>query len=250
MPEKRLFGLYQGAQREKPGNCGVVLCYPMGREYLLAHRSFRHLATHLSQAGFPVLRFDFYGCGDSFGSSEEGSLDQWMSDLSLAVNELRRRSGTRRTCLMGLRLGATLALNTATARRDIDSLVLWNPVLSGTTFLNEMHSLHSAIFKHLRNETQDEIGVLGFRLTDRLVSELRQVNAYSASKKPAPQVLVIQSQEKEEGEAFARHLAETGAGVESRFVPFASVWREGLYRSHVPVPVLENILSWIREVNA
>jgi hypothetical protein len=28
------------------------------------------------------------------------------------------------------------------------------------------------------------------------------------------------------------------------------VWTEGLYRSHVPAPVLQAIVSWIAEVNA
>lgn len=252
--ETRLLGIYQPAQRENPGRCGVVLCYPMGREYLLAHRSFRQLANQLSQAGFPVLRFDFHGCGDSYGTSEEGSISHWLRDLSSAVVEMRKRSASRRICLVGLRLGATLAITSATERHDIDSMVLWNPVLSGAAFLNEMRCLHNVLFKHLRGRNSDpaddDIGLLGFRLTQFMQADLEKIDLYANHKKPAPRILVVQSEEEQQGQRYARHLSATGAQVDSRFVAFAPVWTEGVYRSHVPAPVLAEILSWITEVNA
>jgi alpha/beta superfamily hydrolase len=254
-PEKSLLGLYQLAAGEQSRTCGVVLCYPMGREYLLAHRSFRQLATQLSQAGFPVLRFDFYGCGDSQGSSEEGSLGRWMNDLSAAVTEMRKRSGVRRICLVGLRVGATLAMNVGVERHDIDCMVLWNPVVSGTSFLREMQTLHSSVFKHLQAAASDcsqeeESGLLGFRLTDAMRADLAQIDLHKIRKKPASKILVIQSESAAQGAELAQHLDTTGAKVDSKVVPFASVWTEGLYRSHVPAPVLQAIVSWVAEVNA
>ena len=43
----------------------IVLCQPLGHGYLRAHRAFRNLAVSLASQGFHVLRFDYYGCGDS-----------------------------------------------------------------------------------------------------------------------------------------------------------------------------------------
>lgn len=254
-PEKSLLGIYQPAAGKHSTTCGVVLCYPMGREYLLAHRSFRQLATQLSQAGFPVLRFDFYGCGDSHGNSEEGNLGRWMNDLSAAVTEMRKRSGARRICLLGLRLGATLAINVGAERHDIDCMVLWNPVVSGTSFLQEMQTLHSSVLKHLQAPISDcsqeeETGLLGFRLTEAMRADLSQIDLYKTRKKPASKVLLIHSESAAQGADLAQHLGATGAKVDSKVVPFASVWTEGLYRSHVPAPVLLAIVSWITEVNA
>ena len=54
----------------------MVLCYPGGQEYIRSRRAFRQLAIRLSSAGFPVLRFDYHGCGDSSGDDDEGKISQ------------------------------------------------------------------------------------------------------------------------------------------------------------------------------
>ncbi len=79
--------------------CAVVLCYPIGQEYIRSHRAIYQLAVRLSQAGFHVLRFDYFGCGDSEGDFEEGSLAQWTSDIHSAIAEIQERSGLTSICL-------------------------------------------------------------------------------------------------------------------------------------------------------
>ena len=64
---KPLFGCYHVPQSALRRDCGVLFCAPMGSEYVRFHRAYRQLADRLAKAGFPVLRFDFYGCGDSSG---------------------------------------------------------------------------------------------------------------------------------------------------------------------------------------
>ena len=107
--ETSLFGCYHAPEPGYPRPCGVVLCAPMGEESIRFHRAYRQLASRLSARGFAVLRFDYYGCGDSLGASDQGDIGQWQRDISAAIGELRRRSGVGTVCLMGLRLGATLA---------------------------------------------------------------------------------------------------------------------------------------------
>ena len=50
---------------------GVVLCPPLGYEYVCAHRTIRHLAEALAAAGFCVLRVDYDGTGDSSGDHDD-----------------------------------------------------------------------------------------------------------------------------------------------------------------------------------
>src|SRR5215217_413896 len=77
--QKPLYGVYH-PPKSQPGRpvrtTGVVLCYPLGQEYMRAHRAFRQLATLLTKSGFPVLRFDYYGTGDSGGDGDAGDVDK------------------------------------------------------------------------------------------------------------------------------------------------------------------------------
>ena len=128
--EKPLFGCYHAPQAGPTRDCGVVLCHSMGNEYIRFHRAYRQLAIHLSNVGFPVLRFDFYGCGDSSSGCEQGQLRQWLTDISTAIDEIRRRCGLTKICLVGLRLGGSLAMLAGAARGDINGMVLWDPVVN------------------------------------------------------------------------------------------------------------------------
>ncbi len=101
---KRLFGVFHppvGTSKK----LGVVLCQPLHREYLLAHRAMRVLASSLAKSGHPVLRFDYYGCGDSAGDGGETRLDRCCEDIKAAVSELQDMGGVRNVGLVGLRLG-------------------------------------------------------------------------------------------------------------------------------------------------
>ena len=70
-------------------------CQPLGHEYIRAHRTFNQLAAGLARAGFPVLRFDYSGTGDSSGADEMGSVKRWMADVreAMGVGPPRRRIG-------------------------------------------------------------------------------------------------------------------------------------------------------------
>jgi len=70
-PGKELFGCLHAPEPDCCLDCGVVVCQPFGHEYVNSHRALRQLAKRLVDAGFPVLRFDYYGCGDSRGETTE-----------------------------------------------------------------------------------------------------------------------------------------------------------------------------------
>src|SRR5947207_597585 len=104
-----LFGWYHPpAGQRRTG--GIVICNPLGDDLCRAHRPLRHLAERLAAGGFPVLRFDYRGTGDSAGDEREPArVAGWLGDIARAVEELRARAGVSRVSLVGLRAGATLA---------------------------------------------------------------------------------------------------------------------------------------------
>ena len=80
-PARPLFGCYHPPKGVNARDSVVVLCYPVWREYMRAHRSCRQTANRLSQMGYPVLRFDYSGSGDSAGDSEQGDVEQWLVEI-------------------------------------------------------------------------------------------------------------------------------------------------------------------------
>src|SRR4051812_23634871 len=97
-----------------PGRTAVLLCSPWGYEALCIRRAWRMLGDALAAAGFPSLRFDYPGSGDSLGEAADGgSLDVLKASLRRAAQELRALTRARRLVLVGQGLGATLAAELA-----------------------------------------------------------------------------------------------------------------------------------------
>jgi pimeloyl-ACP methyl ester carboxylesterase len=211
------------------------------------------LATLLAAAGFPVLRFDFYGCGDSGGECEEGRVRRWLNDISSAVGEIRRRSSAFKISLVGLRLGGTLSMMAGAERQDIDGMVLWDPVISGRAYIEELKTFHREMLRRghvasAANETQTEF--LGFAFPDDMLADLDGVDLLAITRKPANNVLVIESHEKPGCVELSDRLHSINAGVKHRHLPNPQfwIWMEDFTRVPVPGPVLHSILDWISEV--
>jgi exosortase A-associated hydrolase 2 len=101
-------------------------------------------ARAFAAIGWGVLQIDLFGCGDSSGEFREARWDIWKQDLAYARRWLENRI-TAPVSLWGLRLGALLALDFARDEaRTIDRIILWQPVISGETFLNQFLRLRTA----------------------------------------------------------------------------------------------------------
>ena len=107
MRQRRLFGIYEPARTSSAH--AAVLCNPWGNEYIHAYRSLRQLALLLTIAGFHILRFDYYGTGNSAGDMIDADVQGWKADIETAMDELRHITDLQQVTLVGLRLGATLA---------------------------------------------------------------------------------------------------------------------------------------------
>ncbi|MDX1695840.1 MAG: alpha/beta hydrolase, partial [Ketobacteraceae bacterium] len=128
---RQLYGVLHPAEGASFRDEAVVLCYPYGQEYERAHRAFKILANNLSNLGYEVLRFDYAGTGDSWGDSDDISMAEWQADIRQAVAEAKDTAGVDRVSLIGLRLGATLALMAADRIEGLHRVVCWDPVVDG-----------------------------------------------------------------------------------------------------------------------
>lgn len=250
----RLFGCYHAPRPGAARDCGVVLCYPMGHEYIVSHRAYQKLAVRLSQAGFPVLRFDFYGCGDSAGDGDQGHLGQWLADIATAIDEIRRRGRVVKVCLLGLRLGGSLAILAGVQRGDVAGLVLWDPVISGKAYVEQLTQIHHETLQHANKPPSSTLvkerptELLGFPLTDSLFADLIKLDLLALRQKPANNVLIIKSASDADGGRFTEHVKSTAAQVESQHLPGPQLWTEDVNKVLVPNQILHSVVAWMSRV--
>ena len=251
-PDEPLFGCYHTPQAGSARGMGVVLCHPMGREYVRSHRTYRQMASRLCDAGFHVLRFDLYGCGDSSGDTEQGTIDRWLDDVSMATNEMRRRCGSDRVCLVGLRFGATLALLAASKQGNIDSLVLWDPIVNGTAYVEEMKVLHQKMLSGLNLEWdphQRPTELLGYPVADSMLKDLENLDLLSIRQQPAHDILVIESVEKARTGSIVKHLVTVAPGTDYQRIPGPEIWTD-VATALVPGQTVQAVVSWVSGVRA
>lgn len=216
--QEPLFGVYQPPKAQRTRETGVVLCYPMGQEYMRSHRAFRQLAMLLTKAGFHVLRFDYFGTGDSAGASDEISFDRWVSDASAAADELKDTAGISRVAFAGLRVGAAVAARAAAQRTDVDSLVLWDPVVEGTSYITDLLGGRPA--------EDDVIGVLGFPLKRSMRDELSGLDLRTMSKRLNARTLIIASEDRSADRELRDAFVRTGSRVVYDCIPTTGNWNE------------------------
>ncbi|MGH9322236.1 MAG: serine aminopeptidase domain-containing protein [Vicinamibacteria bacterium] len=248
-----LFGVYHPPATPPGPRGGVLLCYPFGREYLRAHRAVRELANELGREGFHGLRFDYYGCGDSGGEGVDGSIVEWVANVSDALEELEEASLRSDLSAVGLRLGAALAFLAASSgrARPFRRLVLWDPIVSGSRYLEELDSLqeewsraHPAVASKAPADGAEEN--LGFPLTPALRDTITGIDLRKIEKVPAESVLVMTSKEDADADELAETLGRRGARVTRESISGAKFWlrQEGIDHAVVPTETVRSIASW------
>lgn len=219
----------------------MVLCQPLAQEYILSHRSMRRLAELLSGAGFAALRFDYFGCGDSPGDLTEARLDRWLADVEAATIELAERSGCSRICIVGLRLGANLALHHGLTDPRIDSMVLWDPVVDMVGYL--------AAGSDTAAPARPDPGVVleGFEVTAVLVEDLQRMDLSTRVGSDQARVLLIETESESSGSTLVSSLEAAGATVEHRPHAGPPIWKEDINRVVVPHKLLQSMVAWISQ---
>ncbi|MCA9096301.1 MAG: alpha/beta hydrolase, partial [Planctomycetaceae bacterium] len=108
--ERPLLGWLHRPKELESLDQGIVICSPVGYEHLHAYRGLRHLADRLAEQGFPVLRFDWDGMGDSVGTDHDPDrLATWKQNLRDALRWMKEEVGCRRMSIIGLRIGGSIA---------------------------------------------------------------------------------------------------------------------------------------------
>jgi amino acid adenylation domain-containing protein len=245
--DRRLFGLTRIAQ--EPRGSGIVLCHSFAHEYSRCHRAMRELGLRLAREGFHVFSFDYYGTGDSAGEYHEARLDQWQQDLESAIDTFRQFTGLDSVCLLGMRLGGTLAMMTAEKRVDVDVIALWDPIISGAEIADELDEI--ARFQSLAVVHQRDIersDVLAYQLSKEMKHDMESIDLCKMKQIHARHMLVLESDTKSHGRQLAKQLGTAHTSAEYDCVPESRVWMREPFESIVPQQMIAALVNWVSGV--
>jgi pimeloyl-ACP methyl ester carboxylesterase len=225
----------------------VLICSPTGHEQVHSHRSLRHLAEALAEAGFPVLRFDYYGTGDSPGTDEDPDMvATWLANIRDASVLLHQQLGCTRISLVGLRLGATLAAQVA-EDSAVDSLILWEPVVKGRRYVREMKALSLTANTNAKPSIKTFVAVeaAGFVLTEQSAQDLNRLDMLQ-SRPLCRRALIVTRDDAPTDSSLPEHFKAIGIEVQQTAQSgYADMMAEPHYNK-IPTAVIRHAVDWLR----
>lgn len=248
-PQRPLFGWLHRPAAARSRNVGILLCSPSGYEAICTHRTYRHFAEAAAARGFPALRFDYDGSGDSAGRSlDPDRLGHWLSSIESAIETLKARTSVERVCLFGVRVGTSLAALAAQGRSDVHAMIAFAPVVKVSAYLREIRAL--ALARPQTPPTEIEVDpelqeAAGFATTAETRAALSQVDLLKLETAPARHVLLMERDDLPTNDAWPQRLTSLGAAVEQhRMNGYVEMMRDA-HASKVPAQSIDASLNWL-----
>ena len=138
---ERLVGIL--AVPRTPARVAVVVIVGGPQYRAGSHRQFVQLTRRLAGAGFPVLRFDYRGMGESTGAPR--TFEECGPDIAAAIGAVRANcAGVEHVVLWGLCDAASAALDYWHSVRDprVAAMALLNPWVRSEATLAKTHVKH------------------------------------------------------------------------------------------------------------
>lgn len=222
---------------------GFVFCDGFGEEKLWSQRIMVAFATLLAKKGYPVLRFDYMGNGESEGAFEESTLTTMISDTRCAIQMLLRIApGIQKVNLLGLRLGALIAALVAEKENNIGKLVLWAPVINGNEYIKELFRVNFAtqliIYKKIEYNSIKLIELLksgktvnvdGYEMSYTLFDEIRKNDLFSIRFPGHVSVFISEISKTNKVKLDAKKLIEKNPSLTLQIAEDIPFWQESKY---------------------
>lgn len=185
-----IFTLFYRPCSDQAKGKAVLIVPPFSEEMNKSRRMFALLARDLARLGYGVLLVDLYGTGDSEGEFLQARWEMWREDIA-RCSEWLQALGSGSLCLLGLRLGALLAMDVAKELAfPLQRIVLWQPVISGSFALTQFLRLRlaaSMMDRMKEKETTEQLRrvlfqervpleVAGYELAPELASAIEALN--------------------------------------------------------------------------
>lgn len=225
-------------------NVAVLICPSIGHEFMHAYRSLRRLAEHLADAGFLTFRFEYPGTGDSTGHPTPDNLQPWIRSIQRLSQQVASEYPQLQQCWIGLRLGATLAVQAADGH-TVDSMVLIEPVIKGRQYAREIEAL-SAMSATVSDQQVGLIEGAGFPLCQSMLEDIRRIDLASVlTGGNYPNIFYMHDPDRTPATAWLDALANTDKTLAiSPFDGYQDMLAEPHFTA-VPWPSFSRIKEWL-----
>jgi exosortase A-associated hydrolase 2 len=239
--DRRLFSVLHRPHTAATRDLAVVFCAPLFEEKLWGHRVLVNFARHLAARGIGVLRFDYFGDGESEGRFEDASVASRLRDIAAAIKYCREQLNANKVCLLGLCYGATLALLAGLdPELAVAAMVAWSPVIDGERYVNDIlrghlsaqmvvhrkviHDREALIGQILANQP---VNIEGYEIGRELFTQMRDVDLLAKLREAHRPVLVQQIAPAERVEAQYAPVGSLGnAAVQFETVSEPKFWTQ------------------------
>lgn len=178
---------------EKPTDHAIIICPPVGHEFINSYRGLRHLADGFARAGVTAFRMEYQGVGDSTGlDTDPDRIQNWASSIERVQSFIRWNCGIKRVSLFGLRMGATLACMIA-EKHEVESLLCWVPVVEGRRYIREMLALQKTGENASQEVDSTSLEGGGFLITRETMNEVSTLSMLKMNPAQAKRLVLFHS---------------------------------------------------------
>ncbi len=242
--KKQLYSVYHEPTNLENDETGVVLCYPYGQEYIRCHKLYVNLANKLALKGFHVMRFDYFGTGDSSGEFTSITIDESLEDIGMAINELKEVCCVSKIILIGVRFGATLSL-LYSQKYKANKLVLWNIIADGCSYLNDIAKDYkkwlSGSFTKEKKNGKNSTTSYGYLFSPELTKEIKKISLNKNDFICDASILLIDDERKFDLKHTVNISFENTVNKE-----FCLKREEEHEKSFVPLHEINKIIEWVK----
>lgn len=192
--------LITGFEPEQQISNYIIIVPPFAEEMNKTRKmccDFARSMTQSADSSTAVYLIDLFGCGDSEGDLVDATWTLWQKNITDLVDNLSQRFPQLPFTLLGLRLGAALALDCYVnqLKHHKLSLIFWQPTLNGEQFITQFLRVKTIAAKlkgvtltlaELRQQLiiEGQIEVSGYLLSRALFDDIKRIEFHKLQALP------------------------------------------------------------------
>jgi len=228
---------------QKPTDHAVIICPPVGHEFINSYRGLRHLADGFAKAGITAFRLDYQGVGDSSGlDTDPHRIHNWLTSIEHLNDFIREHCAINHVSLFGLRMGATLASMLA-EKMDIVSLLCWVPVVEGRRYIREMLALQRTGENASLDVDSISLEGGGFLITRETMDEISSLTMLKTTPSKAKHLVLFHSHDLPTPNELIQHWSSSHSDFKHSALPGYATMMELPHNSQVPFAAIDAIVE-------